>query len=87
MPGTYNVKVVPTGATTPVVIEANLTLEAGKDYTVAAVNVLARMNHLSWLTTMPLRQLVTLTCALCTLRRMPQQWILPWQAAQCSSPT
>ncbi|MBK7780761.1 MAG: DUF4397 domain-containing protein [Ardenticatenia bacterium] len=41
--GTYNVKVVPTGATSPVVIEADLTLEAGKDYTVAAVGRLAEI--------------------------------------------
>ncbi len=46
MPGTYNVKVVPAGAITPVVIEANLTLDAGKDYTVAAVNVLASIEPL-----------------------------------------
>lgn len=40
-PGDYNVKVVPAGATTPVVIEANLTLEAGKEYTVIAKDLLA----------------------------------------------
>jgi subtilisin family serine protease len=45
-PGTYNVKVVPAGATEPVVIEADLTLEAGTDYTVAAVNVLASIEPL-----------------------------------------
>jgi hypothetical protein len=39
--GTYNVKVVPTGATEPVVIEANLALEADTDYTVVAVGKLA----------------------------------------------
>ena len=44
--GTYNVKVVPTGATEPVVIEADLTLAAGTDYTVAAVNVLAAIEPL-----------------------------------------
>jgi hypothetical protein len=38
--GTYNVKVVPTGATEPVVIEADLDLMAGTDYTVVAVNTL-----------------------------------------------
>jgi len=37
--GTYNVQVVPTGATEPVVIEADLTLEA-QDYTVVAVGKL-----------------------------------------------
>lgn len=42
-PATYNVKVVPAGATTPVVIEADLTLEANKDYTVVAVNTLANI--------------------------------------------
>lgn len=37
---TYNVKVVPTGATEPVVIEADLALEADTDYTVVAIDVL-----------------------------------------------
>jgi hypothetical protein len=37
--GTYSVKVVPTGATEPVVIEADLALEA-KDYTVVALGLL-----------------------------------------------
>lgn len=44
-PATYNVKVVPTGATTPVVIGADLTLEA-KDYTVVAVGKLANIEPL-----------------------------------------
>jgi hypothetical protein len=39
--GTYNVKVVPSGATEPVVIEADLDLAAGTDYTVVAVGKLA----------------------------------------------
>jgi hypothetical protein len=43
--GTYNVKVVPTGATTPVVIEADLGLEA-KDYTVVAVGLLENIEPL-----------------------------------------
>lgn len=43
--GTYNVKVVPAGATEPVVIEADLTLEA-KDYTVVAVGNLADIEPL-----------------------------------------
>jgi hypothetical protein len=43
--GTYNVKVTPTGATEPVVIEADLTLEA-KDYTVVAVGMLANIEPL-----------------------------------------
>jgi hypothetical protein len=43
--GTYNVKVVPTGATTPVVIEADLNLEA-KDYTVVAVGLLENIEPL-----------------------------------------
>ena len=42
-PGTYNVKVVPAGETEPVVIEADLTLEADTDYTVAAVGELANI--------------------------------------------
>jgi len=37
--GTYNIKVVPTGATEPVVIEADLELEA-QDYTIVAVGTL-----------------------------------------------
>lgn len=43
--GTYNVKVVPTGATEPVVINADLALEA-KDYTVVAVGKLADIEPL-----------------------------------------
>ena len=38
--GTYNVQVVPTGATEPVVIEADLPLKNARDYTVIAVNFL-----------------------------------------------
>jgi hypothetical protein len=41
--GTYTVKVVPTGATEPVVIEADLDLEGGMDYTVVAVGELANI--------------------------------------------
>ena len=40
-PATYNVKVVPAGATEPVVIEADLGLAADTDYTVVAVGKLA----------------------------------------------
>lgn len=43
--GTYNVKVVPTGATEPVVIQADLALEA-KEYTVVAVGQLANIEPL-----------------------------------------
>lgn len=39
--GTYNVKVVPAGATTPVVFEADLGLAAATDYTVVATGLLA----------------------------------------------
>ena len=39
--GTRNVKVSPAGSTTPVVIEADLTIAANKEYTVYAVNTLA----------------------------------------------
>lgn len=42
--GTYNVKVVPAGATMPVVIEADLTLAAGTDYTVIATDVLSKIS-------------------------------------------
>jgi len=42
-PATYNVKVVPAGATEPVVIEADLSLEADTDYTVVAVGELANI--------------------------------------------
>jgi len=45
-PGSYNLKVVPTGATTPVVIDADVTLEAGQDYTVAATDRLANITPL-----------------------------------------
>jgi len=44
-PATYNVKVVPTGASEPVVIGADLTLEA-RDYTVVAVGQLASIEPL-----------------------------------------
>jgi hypothetical protein len=43
--GTYNIKVVPTGATDPVVIEADLDLEA-KDYTVVALGTLENIEPL-----------------------------------------
>lgn len=39
--GTYNVQVVPAGLQAPVVIDADLTLAAGTDYTVIATNFLA----------------------------------------------
>lgn len=41
--GTVNVKVVPAGATSPVVIEANLPIEQNKRYTVLAMNTLANI--------------------------------------------
>ncbi len=41
--GTYNVKVVPTGQTSPVVIEADLSLTGGSDYTVIATDVLSNI--------------------------------------------
>ena len=43
---TYNIKVVPAGATEPAVIEADLPLMAGKDYTVVAVGQLANIEPL-----------------------------------------
>ncbi|MRX27795.1 DUF4397 domain-containing protein [Kangiella sp. HZ709] len=43
---TYNVKVVPTGTTTPVVIDADLTLEAATNYSVLAVNNLTNIEPL-----------------------------------------
>jgi len=43
--GAYNIKVVPNGATEPVVIEADLTLEA-KDYTIVAVGLLENIEPL-----------------------------------------
>jgi hypothetical protein len=43
--GTYNIKVVPTGATDPVVIEADLALEA-QDYTIVAVGTLENIEPL-----------------------------------------
>lgn len=39
--GTYNIQVVPAGETEPAVIDIDLTLAAGIDYTAAAVNVFA----------------------------------------------
>jgi hypothetical protein len=41
--GTYNVQVVPSGATEPVVIEADLDLAAATDYTVVATDFLANI--------------------------------------------
>lgn len=43
---TYNVKVVPTGTTTPAVINADVTLEKSKSYSVLAVNKLASIEPL-----------------------------------------
>lgn len=39
--GTYRVQATPAGTSTPIVIDANLTLDAGKAYTVAATGLLA----------------------------------------------
>ncbi|MGD8398687.1 MAG: DUF4397 domain-containing protein, partial [Anaerolineae bacterium] len=44
--GTYNVQVTPTGATEPVVIDADLDLTGGTDYTVVAVGLLADIEPL-----------------------------------------
>ncbi len=44
--GDYNIKVTPTGATTPVVIDADVTLEKGVSYTVAAADMLASITPL-----------------------------------------
>jgi hypothetical protein len=43
---TYNVQVSPTGATEPIVIDADLNLAAGTDYTVVAVGQLANIEPL-----------------------------------------
>ena len=45
-PGTYNVQVSPTGATEPIVIDADLTLETQTDYTVVAVGKLENIEPL-----------------------------------------
>lgn len=45
-PGTVNAKVVPAGANAPVVIDADLTLEAGESYRVYAVDTLANIQPL-----------------------------------------
>ncbi len=45
-PATYNVKVVPTNETSPVVIDADLNLEAGQIYSVIAVDNLAAISAL-----------------------------------------
>jgi LPXTG-motif cell wall-anchored protein len=45
-PATYNVQVTPTGATEPVVIDADLALAANTDYTVVAVGQLANIEPL-----------------------------------------
>ena len=45
-PASYNVKVVPTGTTTPVVIEADLALLAGGNYSVYATDVLETIEPL-----------------------------------------
>ncbi len=41
--GMYNIKVVPTGTTEPVVIDVDLMFEAGTSYTAAAVNILDKI--------------------------------------------
>jgi len=46
VPATYNVQVTPTGATEPIVIDADLTLDANTDYTVVAVGLLADIEPL-----------------------------------------
>jgi LPXTG-motif cell wall-anchored protein len=45
-PGSYNVQVTPTGATEPIVIDANLDLATQTDYTVVAVGQLANIEPL-----------------------------------------
>jgi LPXTG-motif cell wall-anchored protein len=45
-PGTYSVQVTPTGATEPIVIDANLDLATMTDYTVVAVGQLANIEPL-----------------------------------------
>ncbi|MFN2224905.1 MAG: DUF4397 domain-containing protein, partial [Anaerolineae bacterium] len=45
-PAAYQVQVTPTGATEPVVIDANLDLAAGTDYTVVAVGLLDNIEPL-----------------------------------------
>ncbi len=45
-PGTYSVQVTPTGATEPIVIDANLDLATATDYTVIAVGQLANIEPL-----------------------------------------
>jgi LPXTG-motif cell wall-anchored protein len=45
-PASYQVQVTPTGATEPVVIDANLDLAAGTDYTVVAVGLLDNIEPL-----------------------------------------
>jgi LPXTG-motif cell wall-anchored protein len=45
-PGSYQVQVSPTGATEPIVIDANLDLAADTDYTVVAVGELANIEPL-----------------------------------------
>lgn len=44
--GTYNVQVVPTGETEPVVIDADLSLDAGTNYSVVAVGTLDNIEPL-----------------------------------------
>lgn len=44
--GMHNFKVVPAGATTPVVIEANLDLQNNTDYSIVALNVLGSIEPL-----------------------------------------
>lgn len=44
--GTYNIQVVPTGATEPVVIDADLDLQNNTDYTIVAVGELANIEPL-----------------------------------------
>ncbi len=45
-PGMHNFQIVPSGATEPVVIEADLDLQSNRDYTIVAVNELASIEPL-----------------------------------------
>ena len=76
-PGNYQVQVTPTGATEPIVIDASLDLATQTDYTVVAVGQLADIEPLVLVDKMLPQPRAKPTSALCMLRPMHRQSILP----------
>ncbi len=84
--GSYNVQVVPAGETMPVVIEADLTLDAMTDYTVVATDDLADITPII-LTADGRRRRPGPGFGSSTVRLTLRRWTSLWPTARCSSPT